>query len=135
MESRTRERVASDDRMSDDAAEFVRFCYRRRKVGWPELYDEMCAVAGRGLFRGWGPDELSAEGIGFSLFEMPALAALVHRVVGEEHERGSRATVAVVRPAVASTAADVPVARPDESMTDEEFPRPALRLAGAVAGA
>ena len=70
MESRTRERAASDD-----AVEFVRFCYSRRRVGWPELYDEMCAVAGRGLFRGWGSDELSAEGIGFSLFEMPALAS------------------------------------------------------------
>ena len=27
-----------------DAAEFVRFCYHRRRVGWPDLYDEMCAV-------------------------------------------------------------------------------------------
>ena len=35
-----------------DAVEFIRFCYRRRRVGWPELYDEMCAVAARGLFRG-----------------------------------------------------------------------------------
>ena len=26
----------------------------RRRVGWPELYDEMCAVASRGLFRGYG---------------------------------------------------------------------------------
>ena len=64
-----------------DAIEFVRFCYRRRRVGWPELYDEMCAVAGRGLYRGYGADELSALGIGFGLFEMPALAGLVSRVV------------------------------------------------------
>ena len=35
-----------------NAIEFVRFCYRRKHVGWPELYDEMCAVANRGLFRG-----------------------------------------------------------------------------------
>jgi len=74
MKSRSHDRAASAD-----AIEFVRFCYRRRRVGWPELYDEMCAVAGRGLFRGWGSDELSAEGIGFSLFEMPALAVLVER--------------------------------------------------------
>ena len=59
-----------------DAIEFVRFCYRRRRVGWPELYDEMCAVAGRGLFRGYGADDLAGIGIGFSLFDMPALAAL-----------------------------------------------------------
>ena len=30
---------------SADAVEFVKFCYQRRKVGWPELYDEMCGVA------------------------------------------------------------------------------------------
>ena len=28
-----------------EALEFVRFCHRRKRVGWPELYDEMCAVA------------------------------------------------------------------------------------------
>ncbi len=67
-----------------DAVEFIRFCYRRRRVGWPELYDEMCAVAGRGLFRGYGADDLAALGIGFSLFDMPALAALSRRIVDEE---------------------------------------------------
>jgi hypothetical protein len=67
-----------------DAVEFVRFCYRRRRVGWPELYDEMCAVGGRGLFRGYGPDDLAAIGIGFSLFDMPALAGLACRIVAEE---------------------------------------------------
>ena len=59
-----------------DAVEFVRFCYRRRRVGWPELYDEMCAVAARGLFRGLDADDLAGLGIGFSLFDMPALAGL-----------------------------------------------------------
>ena len=67
-----------------DAIEFVRFCYRRRRVGWPELYDEMCAVAGRGLFRGYDADDLAGIGIGFSLFDMPALAVLSAGVVSEE---------------------------------------------------
>jgi hypothetical protein len=67
-----------------DAAEFVRFCYRRRRVGWPDLYDEMCAVGSRGLFRGWGVSELAEHGIGFSLYAMPALASLVAQVVAEE---------------------------------------------------
>ena len=70
-----------------EAMEFIRFCYRRRRLGWPELYDEMCGVAGRGLFRGWGPDDLATHGIGFTLFEMPALAALVADVVGEDRAR------------------------------------------------
>jgi hypothetical protein len=125
MDSRTRERPASED-----AIEFVRFCYSRRKVGWPELYDEMCAVAGRGLFRGWGSDELSAEGIGFTLFEMPALAVLVHRVVAEEHERRTRlAPAAVVRMA---PAAAVPVTAEGGG---DPIPNVSLRLAGAAAGA
>ena len=72
---------------SEEAVEFVRFCYQRKPVGWPELYDEMCGVAGRGLFRGWGADDLAANGIGLSLFEMPALAALVNQVVGQDRSR------------------------------------------------
>ena len=70
-----------------DALDFVRFCYRRRHVGWPELYDEMCAVAGRGLYHGFCADDLSRIGIGFALFEMPALATIVQRVVAEDQER------------------------------------------------
>ena len=74
--------------------EFVRFCYRRRRVGWPELYDEMCAVAGRGLFRGYDADDLAGLGIGFSLFDMPALAVLAARIVAEE--QALRRPVAVI---------------------------------------
>ena len=80
---------------SADGVEFVKFCYQRRKVGWPELYDEMCGVAGRGLFRGWGPDDLAPHGIGFTLGQMPALAALVTEIVTEDRTR------AKVRPVVA----------------------------------
>ncbi len=67
-----------------DALEFVRFCYRRKRVGWPDLYDEMCAVAGRGLFRGLTVDGLAGIGIGLCLGDMPGLAALAQRVVAEE---------------------------------------------------
>jgi hypothetical protein len=137
MESRTRERQASAD-----AVEFVRFCYRRRRVGWPELYDEMCAVAGRGLFRGWGSDELSAEGIGFSLFEMPALAVLVHRVVAEETEkRALLVPPAVVRTAVSPSIVGL-AADPTEMLQPVVAEPPSdvpvltvLSLAGAAAGA
>src|SRR6187455_1619424 len=77
-------RHAASEVRDPDAVEFVRFCYRRRRVGWPELYDEMCAVAGRGLFRGYGSDDLAEHGIGFSLFDMPALAVLASQIVCEE---------------------------------------------------
>ena len=77
-----------------DAAEFIRFCYRRRRVGWPELYDEMCAVAARGLFRGLVVEDLAAHGIGFGLSDMPALASMAARIVSEE--QALRRPVAVV---------------------------------------
>jgi hypothetical protein len=138
MESRTHDRSASAD-----AVEFVRFCYRRRRVGWPELYDEMCAVAGRGLYRGWGSDELSAEGIGFSLFEMPALAILVHRIVAEEHEkRAQLAPPSVVRAPIGGARAAI-AAEPGQGLQPSAVaeqspdlpPTAALSLAGATAGA
>jgi hypothetical protein len=80
-----------------DAVDFVRFCYRRRHVGWPELYDEMCAVAGRGLYHGYCADDLSRIGIGFALYEMPTLATIVQRVVAEDQAR-RRLSVQAVRP-------------------------------------
>jgi len=68
----------------DDCLEFVRFCYRRRRVAWPALYDEMSAVAARGAFRGMGYADLAERGISFCLNDLPRLAALVERVVLEE---------------------------------------------------
>ena len=88
-----------------EAEAFVRFCYQRRRVGWPELYDEMCAVATRGLFQGMGHDALAEIGIGFSLFETPRLAALVTRVAGEEQAARRAARVVALEAAQASTAA------------------------------
>jgi hypothetical protein len=70
-----------------DAVEFIRFCYRRRRVAWPEIYDDMCAVAARGSFRGWGFTDLARYGISFTISDLPGLATMVERVVGEERSR------------------------------------------------
>jgi len=86
-----------------DAIEFVRFCYRRRRVGWPELYDEMCAVAGRSLFRGYDAEDLAGLGIGFSLFDMPALSVLASRVVSEELALRRPVTVTITAEVAAVT--------------------------------
>lgn len=86
---------ATTPAVESEAIDFVRFCHRRRRVGWPELYDEMCAVAGRGLYRGYGAEELSSIGIGFGLFQMPALAGLVAQVVAEDVERRRRSAAAL----------------------------------------
>ena len=130
-----------------EAVEFVRFCYRRRRVGWPELYDEMCAVAGRGLFRGFGPDDLAGLGIGFSLFDMPALAVLAGTVIAEEQalRRPVRVTIAPlaeaeIAPIIAATddspTTVVPATTPDQGRDrDERRIEVPIRIAMAPAGA
>ena len=80
-----------------DAVEFVRFCYRRKHVGWPELYDEMCAVANRGLFRGFDVDALAGIGIGLCLSDMPGLAAIVAQVVAEDQQARRPVAVRIVQ--------------------------------------
>jgi len=108
-----------------DAVEFVRFCYRRRRVGWPELYDEMCAVAARGKFRGMSTDELSGLGIGFSLFDMPGLAGLAAKVVAEEQAMRRPVAVAIVAepqavgPGIVSATADDAASEADAALATE----------------
>ena len=70
-----------------EALAFVRFCYRRRAVAWPELYDEMCAVAARGDYRGLGYEQLEGLGIRFALAALPRLAEMAARVMAEERGR------------------------------------------------
>jgi len=81
-------RVHALDAADPEAVEFVRFCRARRRVGWPELYDEMWAVASRSLFRGYGCADLEQRGIGFSLFGTPHLAAMAAAVIEEEQAAG-----------------------------------------------
>jgi hypothetical protein len=115
-------RRPNDDSSAADAAlDFVRFCHRRRRVGWPEMYDEMCHVASRGLYHGWGFGELAEHGIAFGLAEMPRLARLVADVSRQDAERRGRILVGVIAPAKVSPAAA------------EEVPEEASRL-GAFAG-
>jgi hypothetical protein len=104
--------TAAHPQPDPEAVEFIRFCYQRRRVGWPELYDEMCAVAARGLFRGYGSDDLAGFGIGFSLFEMSTLAAMSRRVIAEEQARR--------RPVTVTIRADVPGAVTDVRGTAAE---------------
>jgi hypothetical protein len=130
-----------------EAVAFVRFCYRRRRAGWPELYDEMCAVASRRLYNGWGFAELAEHGIGFSLFETPSLAVLAHEVAREDAERRRHVVVvdpvaaevprtpAVVEPVVTLAVADeATVIETDGRDRVDPVPTPILRLAGAPAG-
>lgn len=97
-------RDVNPDLPSPDIAEFIRFCHRRRQVSWPELYDEMCAVAARREFHGWDTDELSRRGLTFTLFDMPRVATWVRTVVDPSPHGGEQA------PDAASRVAPQPVA-------------------------
>lgn len=66
-----------------EIVEFIRFCHRRRPIGWPELYDEMWAVAAHREFNGWGEEQFAAYGVTFSLYTMPRLATWVRMVITE----------------------------------------------------
>jgi hypothetical protein len=135
MDSRSPRRVetatagspaAHSTESSAEAAAFIRFCYRRRRTGWPELYDEMCAVASRRLYNGWGFQELSDIGIGFSLFETPTLAALAREIALEEADRRARGTTA--------QPTGEPQSVPSETGGESGEAAPAaLRLAGVTA--
>ena len=129
-------RSAATKAPDPDAVEFVRFCYRRKRVGWPELYDEMCAVAGRGLFRGYGADDLAALGIGFSLFDMPALAVLAGQVIAEEQalRRPMRVTIAEDGVPAAVEPVQVRETAVVEAPADERSIDVPIRFAPAPAG-
>jgi hypothetical protein len=71
----------------EEVVAFIRYCYQRRRIGWPELYDEMCGVAARGEFREMGYERLEELGVRFSLQEMGRLSALAHQVVADERRR------------------------------------------------
>lgn len=74
----------SEEPPSADLTAFIRYCHRRNGATWPELYDEMCAVAGRREYRGWDHAELAARGLSFTLLEMPRLAGWVRAVLAAD---------------------------------------------------
>src|SRR5258708_10647287 len=42
----------AEERVAGLGIEFIAFCFPRRSVGWPRLYDEMCYAARDRLFQG-----------------------------------------------------------------------------------
>ena len=106
----------------------------------------MCAVAARGLFRGLVSDDLAAHGIGFSLFDMPALAALSTRIVVEEQAARRPMTVVIAArrrrggrrdrfgrsPTLAEPVVEVVILPSVESSSRSEAP---VRFAAVPAGA
>jgi hypothetical protein len=90
--ARSPRRTGASDPPPPEIVDFIRFCHRRRGVGWPEIYDEMCAVASRREFNGWDHADLSQRGVTFSLLDTPRLAAWVRAVLApaEVPQRNAR---------------------------------------------
>jgi hypothetical protein len=70
----------SDERIAALAVEFIVFCFRRRSVEWPLLYDEMCYVAGNRLYKGLGYEELKEAGLDFTLVGLAKTSRLANEV-------------------------------------------------------
>ena len=66
------------------AREFIAFCIQRNGKEWPALYDEMCWVAGRRLFRGLGYTELRRLGLSLSLTTIDDTIRMVDAVTTEK---------------------------------------------------
>ena len=52
------EEWVAEDKIAQVAIDFIAFCFERKGADWPVLYDEMCFVAGKRLYRGLGYEEL-----------------------------------------------------------------------------
>jgi hypothetical protein len=60
--------------------DFILFCVQRQGKEWPALYDEMCWVAGRRLFRGLGYTDLRKLGLSLSLTSIEDTIRMVDTV-------------------------------------------------------
>ncbi|MBA7619963.1 hypothetical protein ES703_27305 [subsurface metagenome] len=73
-------KVASMQTVDPIVRDFILFCLQRQGKGWPALYDEMCWVAGRRLFRGLGYTDLRKLGLSFSLANIDDTIRMVDTV-------------------------------------------------------
>ena len=80
-----RRRIEGEERVPDDkiaqvAIDFIAFCFERKGADWPVLYDEMCFVAGKRLYRGLGYEELREAGLDFTLAGLARTSRLTNEV-------------------------------------------------------
>lgn len=69
-----------DERIAHVAIDFIAYCFERRAVEWPQLYDEMCFVAGNRLFKGLGYEELREAGLDLTLSGMSRTSRLASEI-------------------------------------------------------
>lgn len=69
--------------VADMAIDFITFCYQRDRREWPRLYDEMCYVASKRLYRGLGYDELKDAGVDLTFSGMARMSRIAKEVTRE----------------------------------------------------
>ena len=67
---------------------FILYCTRQKKE-WPDLYDEMCRVAGQGLYQGLHYKDLRKMGLSFSLSNLGTTIELIESVTDASIAHGS----------------------------------------------
>ncbi|TME27697.1 MAG: hypothetical protein E6I64_05635 [Chloroflexi bacterium] len=72
-----------DERIAQVAIDFISFCFSRREVEWPLLYDEMCRVASNKLYRGLGYEELREAGLDLTLGGLVRTSRIANEVTRE----------------------------------------------------
>jgi hypothetical protein len=77
-----------EEEVAQVAIEFIAFCFSRRAVEWPLLYDEMCYVASNRLYRGLGYAELREVGIDLTLGGLVKTSRIANEVTRRpRHDR------------------------------------------------
>ena len=66
--------------INPQVAGFILFCAQRRGKEWPALYDEMCRVAGRGLYQDLHHKDLKGLGLSFGLNSIEETIQIVEAV-------------------------------------------------------
>src|SRR5437867_4089485 len=72
--------VVPEGPVADMAIDFITFCYQRDRREWPRLYDEMCYVASKRLYRGLGYDELKDAGVDLTFSGMARMSRIAKEV-------------------------------------------------------
>ena len=78
--SREGEVRVAEDKIAQVAIDFIAFCFERKGADWPVLYDEMCFVASKRLYRGLGYEELKEAGLDFTLAGLARTSRLTNEV-------------------------------------------------------
>jgi len=69
----------SSDAINPHIVGFILYCSREQRQ-WPDLYDEMCRVAGRGLYQGLRHRDLSRLGFSLSLNRLNSTIQMIEAV-------------------------------------------------------